>query len=329
MKIHFLNVGHGDCTIIDLPSGRLMMIDINNSKSLPEEDVTALAEKKGMSTFAFRQVRLIEGKLRSWEDYYRSFLVDPAEYFAEHFPGRSIFRYIQTHPDMDHMSGLHRFFWQDRIGVANFWDVAHSKQMKEKDFENSPYSYIDWRVYELLRKGYGPDVNGEPVENDHKVLYQLRGATGQYWSDDDIEVLSPTVELIAACDASESYNNCSYVVKISYAGRTVILPGDAESNAWKSILDKPGPDAIKCDVLKASHHGRESGYHEEAVDAMSPEVVICSVGKKPSTDATDEYESHGATVLSTRYHGTITATIWHDGDIWIEDRNGDRIYTID
>ncbi|HKP99795.1 MAG TPA: hypothetical protein VJ735_05640 [Actinomycetes bacterium] len=28
--MHFLNVGHGDCTFVDLPSGRLMMIDINN-----------------------------------------------------------------------------------------------------------------------------------------------------------------------------------------------------------------------------------------------------------------------------------------------------------
>jgi len=29
LVIHFLNVGHGDCTFIELPSGRLMMIDIN------------------------------------------------------------------------------------------------------------------------------------------------------------------------------------------------------------------------------------------------------------------------------------------------------------
>ena len=30
MKIHFLNVGHGDCTIIEHDSGRITMIDINN-----------------------------------------------------------------------------------------------------------------------------------------------------------------------------------------------------------------------------------------------------------------------------------------------------------
>ena len=55
---HFLNVGHGDCTFIELPSGRLMMIDINNSKSLPETDKEALAARKGISTFEFAGVGL-------------------------------------------------------------------------------------------------------------------------------------------------------------------------------------------------------------------------------------------------------------------------------
>lgn len=73
-----------------------------------------------------------------------------------------------------------------------------------------------------------------------------------------------------------------------------------------SILDDPGDDAIKCDILAAFHHGQESGYHEGAVDATSPDVVICSVGKKPETDASNEYKSHGAKMLSTRYYGTIT-----------------------
>lgn len=33
MRVWFLNVGHGDCTIIEHPSGRLTMIDINNSRN--------------------------------------------------------------------------------------------------------------------------------------------------------------------------------------------------------------------------------------------------------------------------------------------------------
>lgn len=327
LKIHFLNVGHGDCTIIEHPTGRLTMIDINNSKSLPEEDKRALAAHQGLSVWEFETKRLIEG--RSWAEYYESLLVDPADYFSEHFSDRSVFRYVQTHPDMDHMGGLHRFFWQDRVGLENFWDVAHSKVKKEEDFNNSPHSYIDWLVYELLRTGCGPgEDSSSAVANAHKVIHNLRGHEGDFWTRDHVEVLSPTTDLIASCNKSDNYNNCSYVLKITHAGRTVILPGDAESAAWHSILDNPGPGAIACDILKAAHHGRESGYDKEAVDAMSPEVVICSVGKKPDTDASDEYRRHGAEVFSTRYQGTMVVTIWDDGDVWIENHKGDRIYTI-
>ncbi len=329
LEIHFLNVGHGDCTIIKFPSGRVMMIDINNSKTLPDDDVVALAESAGVSMWDFRnQSRVIAGSTRSWEGYYESLLVDPAEYFKVHFPNESVFRYVQTHPDLDHMSGLHRFFWQDEIPLVNFWDVAHTKHLDEDSFENCPYDWKDWVTYQALRRGWWP-ANGSIDESHHRVLYNLRGETGSFWDEDGIEILSPTAALIEECNASEKYNNCSYVLKLTYAGRTIILPGDAEASAWKSILDNPGAEAIACDVLKASHHGRESGYHEEATEAMSPKVVICSVGKKPSTDASDEYASHGATVLSTRYHGTIKVKVWSDGDIWITNHKGERIHTIE
>ncbi len=195
--------------------------------------------------------------------------------------------------------------------------------MDEEDFDNCPYSYQDWLVYQLLRLGMGPN------KTKHTVIKNLRNETGHYWTDDGIEVFSPDQALIDTCNTKESYNDCSYVVKISYAGRSVILPGDAESTAWSSILAELGASRLKCDVLKAAHHGRESGYHRDAVTAMSPDAVICSVGKKPSTDASDEYASHGAQVLSTRYHGTITVQIWSDGDVWITDHKGNRIHTID
>ena len=133
--IHFLNVGHGDCTIIEHPSGRLTMIDINNSKSLSDKDVAGLAAALGVSEWEFRRAgSILEGSTMSWEDYYKSKLVDPHDYYKTNFDGRSIFRYVQTHPDMDHMSGLDRFFWQEQVPLWNFWDVAHAKTMTDIDF---------------------------------------------------------------------------------------------------------------------------------------------------------------------------------------------------
>ncbi len=302
-----------------------MMVDINNSKSLPEKDVEALAEDSGLSVYSFRNLPLKEG--RSWEDYYKSLLVDPHTYYQEKFAGKEVFRYVQTHPDMDHMSGLHRFFWQERVPLSNFWDVAHSKECDESDFESSHYSYLDWLVYKILRSGHGPkEEDGEP--NEHKVLNLLRDDSGSFWEEDGIEILSPTDTLIQECDKSLKFNNCSYVLRLSYGGRKVILPGDAERPAWQSILDHCTANGLQCDILKAAHHGRQSGFHQESVNAMAPTVVICSVGKKPSTDASSEYARVANYVLSTRYNGSMKVTIWHDGDIWVQNHKGERIATI-
>ena len=41
LKVHFLNVGHGDCTIIEHSNGNLTVIDINNAKDL---DITTQQE---------------------------------------------------------------------------------------------------------------------------------------------------------------------------------------------------------------------------------------------------------------------------------------------
>jgi len=35
-KIHFLNVGHGDCILIQFPE-RMMLLDINNGQALDKE----------------------------------------------------------------------------------------------------------------------------------------------------------------------------------------------------------------------------------------------------------------------------------------------------
>ena len=38
MKVHFLSVGNGDCTLIELPDNKLMMVDIINAKLIKHID---------------------------------------------------------------------------------------------------------------------------------------------------------------------------------------------------------------------------------------------------------------------------------------------------
>lgn len=310
LDIRFLNVGHGDCTMVLFPSGRLMMIDISNCKLLPDEDIEALAASVRARGQLFT---------KSWEDYYRSLLVDPYDYYVENFTGRSVFRHIQTHPDMDHMSGLARFYWFNKVGLSNFWDVENDKTIAESECTGSRFDYRDWQAYTLLRQGHGPD------DTTHKVIHREPMDEGNFWTEDGVTILSPAPELAEWANKTESWNNLSSVLRLDYGGRRIILPGDAEKPTWDSIQANLGNDELRCDILKAAHHGRESGYSEDATSAMAPDLVICSVGKKPDTDASDEYATHGARVLSTRYHGTIRVRVWPDGSVRVDNHKGEEI----
>lgn len=312
-----------------------MLVDINNSKSLSDDDKEGLAAVRGISAYEFSRPGSYNYALnKSWEDYYKDMLVDPHDYYLANFDGQHIFRYVQTHPDMDHMSGLHNFFWIKKIPLVNFWDIDHTKTKEESDFpEGGKHSYLDWLVYRVLGMGISPKgFNSEDTEKsvkDIKVMKKFRHHAGSYWSDDNMRILSPTPELLKDSSEAEKWNDLSYVMRFDFGGRSIILAGDAEQNAWQSMVDGIDASLLDCDILKAAHHGRKSGYHDDAVELMDPHIVICSVGKKPDTDAHLDYKNQGAEVFSTRSKGTMVVTVWEDGEIWVDDTNGNRLSTLE
>ena len=48
LRVHFLNVGHGECTLIEHSSNRLTMVDINNSQEYDQASFREyLAQRSG------------------------------------------------------------------------------------------------------------------------------------------------------------------------------------------------------------------------------------------------------------------------------------------
>ena len=130
--IHFLNVREGDCSIIEHNSGHTTVIDVCNAK--PIESV----QDALMATMA-KSERGITGNFQQ-----KKFPVNPISYMNGHGIS-SIFRYVQTHPDMDHMDGIEALF--HKFNPTNFWDTANTKEMRASSWEGSPYRASDWRFY--------------------------------------------------------------------------------------------------------------------------------------------------------------------------------------
>lgn len=119
-------------------------------------------------------------------------------------------------------------------------------------------------------------------------------------------------KLITYAKERENANHLSYVVMIEHGKVKVYLCGDATDEAtFPNMIERYGEDFFrKSDgeivILKAAHHGRDSGYNQKFVKLIQPDVVVVSVGKKPRTDASNKYYNYCDNVWSTRFKGNIS-----------------------
>jgi beta-lactamase superfamily II metal-dependent hydrolase len=275
------------------------MIDINNGQALDETTKNEL-----MELFSITPVDLMFKPFNEVlsEKGYNIPLTNPIQYIKD-LGITSVFRFVLSHPHMDHMTGLHALVNEEEIGIENFW---HSGvEIENPDFSKSPYNEEDWDTYIKLKDS----------EENPKNLVKNSGDTGNFWTNDGIEILSPNDDLKELAVAKDRLNLCSYVFLITYKGYKFVLAGDAEKENWDYIVENYADKITNINILKAAHHGRESGFHEEAVKLMNPEYTIVSVGKKPDTDAHDKYRKYTREkVLSTRFRGNIIVSVTESGE---------------
>ena len=273
IKIDFLNVGKGNCTIIKFPNERLAVIDIGNSHITDKDDV----------------------------------LTDPIGFLNKFYPKEPIFRFILTHPDMDHMTGLNELF--DSRTVSNFWDTEHSKEIETESTEFGKYNKEDWEKYLQIRTS----------ESNPKALKLLRDATADCcWVEDGIKILSPSQALIKlSADTAEGnpdkYNHISYVLRVEYKGVIILLGGDATKAAWDDIYEHYKSlnqlNMLKADVFLAPHHGSPNNVNGAVFKYINPDYVVVSVLRGVKYDYSSYNTLAKKQVYSTKTNGNISINI--------------------
>jgi beta-lactamase superfamily II metal-dependent hydrolase len=262
---------------------------------------------QGLGAALYRQYTADESAKTAVAARAKRELTDPIEFLASRYPGERLWRFVLTHPDLDHMRGLKNL--HDHIGINNFWDTDHTKPTPNY---RSDADKEDWEFYQSLRgKTLGTNVRSYTRGDSYFAFGKDEsGLPGG----DSIEILSPTPQLVGACNTADKSNDLSLILRVPHAGRSVLLPGDAEELAWDGMCDFYG-NRLKSDFLKASHHGRDTGYNLAALKLIDPIMTFVSVGRKPDTDASYKYRQQtGRKVPSTRYYGNIELRIADDGN---------------
>jgi hypothetical protein len=81
------------------------------------------------------------------------------------------------------------------------------------------------------------------------------------------------------CDSNP--NNCSVIVRMTYESVSFLFPGDAEEEQEAMLLEHSElKESLSANVLKVSHHGSDTSSSRAFLDAVSPEWMVVSAGKK-------------------------------------------------
>jgi beta-lactamase superfamily II metal-dependent hydrolase len=261
--IHFLNVYEGDCNIIQHDSGRVSVIDISNADD--HNDTPAeLAMKASEARRTIRNRNYVPSDKRN---YGQKHIPDnPIDYLRK-LNVSTIFRFIVTHPDMDHLDGIRDLFGAFKVNCV--WDTDN----KKKDISSGGgYNEEDWLFYKAIRD----QVNTEQT----RLTYTSKNVNN-YYDLDHIQILAPTEGLIRSAIESGDYNDSSYVLlytppKLGGGNWKILFAGDSHDRTWDYILNDYELRELvtNVDVLFAPHHGRDSSRKYDFLYALNPKVTL-------------------------------------------------------
>lgn len=247
MRVHFIDVGQGDATLLEFPCAAV------------------LVDTGGESTSQFDSDDELEVYL--------------AEFFDRRDDLFGLASVMLTHPHKDHTRGAKMVRYRHHPeNVVTNGQTTGSGRADQKflhqyaaDFEDAefPVGFRAVWLDDIPPTGLTDDVI-DPVDCGHlgidpqiTVLWGQVSPRPDGWSKSDFE----------------DENNHSVVVRVDFGEASVLLTGDLEHDAIEDLLVRyEGTGLLDVDLYQVGHHGSSNGTTAELVEAMSPEMAVFSCG---------------------------------------------------
>ena len=209
-----------------------------------------------------------------------------------------------THPDADHLTGI--------IPVIEKYRIDYFLTGPEGN-NSAVYNELVRKLEERGLRVMNP-YTGEKVKMGGITLETLWPERG--WVAGRLDVGSETWEagnsnfILGAKTTRANLNDFSLVFLMEYAGKKVLLMGDADSKIQDEIMADNVLTSVE--ILKFPHHGSKTGMREDFLEKIQPKEAVISVGKNsyghPTTEALEMLKNEGVTVRRTDLEGEIKYT---------------------
>jgi len=257
----------------------------------------------------------VEEKTAVRGDYeMRKYPTNPIRFLKNKMRKSQVFRFILSHPDMDHMDGFNNLM--NSVEVINFWDSGVRKE--KPDFPIKQYKEEDWDRYVSVRDGNA----GVTVVTPSAL------SKGKYWNLDDnnkggdyITVCAPDNSLVEEANNSgsnDAINAASYVIFYWSEGGRILLPGDAHDKTWEIVLENFGSTLANCEFMVAPHHGRDSKRSWDFLDKIMPKFTVFGCASSHHL-AYNAWNNRGLEKITQNQAGNISIYPNSEGlDIYVE-----------
>lgn len=293
LKIHFIDIGQGDCIFIQFPDGKNMLID---------------SGKKGVHTDGGKP------NLEVIKDYLRNLGVS------------KITVALATHADEDHIGNFSELYSVYDIAFSMRPSAYYSGTAGTFAAEFNPVPTVKKHKDQTSKTyfNYLTAVVGEQTDwtffnyaSDFSQNFTFNGGTYNY----NVDFYTP-LEDVGAIGYSDA-NDYSPLMMLTYGSFNMMFTGDAHSNIEKQFLAKLGSGDIvlpddNVEVLKVGHHGSESSSSAGFLDALKPDnaVIMCGKGntyKHPHQATVEGLKRVGSFIYRTDMQGSIVLTVDAEG----------------
>lgn len=283
LQVNFLNIGQGDCIIIELPDGKNMIIDSGDD----DDDQSVIAD------------------------------------FAEANNITSFDYLLLTHQDADHVGNMNWVIDNYKIGYIfrpnNYSNHTYSADLPE-DFNikvdiDGAYESTTKSYAEFMVSAYNEKCIVEITNKDSDFTNKL--VCGEREMEYTFNFLTPTAKREDV--VYKKANDYSPIMMLEYAGKRVMFNGDAEEKVLEEYVEAYGDD-FNVDVLKVGHHGSSNATSIDFVSSIDPEyaVIQCGLNNEyghPHEAALDIFDNHegGVVLYRNDTNGNITLSISSEG----------------
>ena len=194
---------------------------------------------------------------------------------------KGIVRVIATHPEADHVGGLH--YLDDSIGILNFYCVKNQARLDADDKGVQRYRELHdsdkaFYIFKGCRRRWMNQSSDERGSAGINIL----------WPDRSTQSFKDALK--EAEDGGSANNICPIVRYSLEGGASAFWAGDLETDFLESIEDDVSLQETT--LVFAPHHGRSSGRLPSSwLEALDPSIVVIGEAKSEHLDYYGNYNT--------------------------------------